>query len=353
MTENEGKDMSYLANILEQPAVLRSQLQTYKEHDIWQQVQQSSKNYQTVVLTGMGASFNALYPTWFYLHQQGISAIHIEASELVHYSDALLKQRCLLVVVSQSGTSVEIGRMIERVQASGSQPSIISVTTDADNNLAQHSTLQLCTQAGAEVGVATKTYTSTLLLLHWLGRAIAGQLQPQDYLAGSAIATASAAILENWQTWIEAAYQQFQDVNYVALIGRGPSLTSALNGGLILKEAVRLPAEGFSGGRFRHGPMELLSPQVGCMVFTTPGRTLALSQRLATDIAHRGGQLVTIGDAIAGTERHAHLELPEVDEFLSPILEILGPQLLAAKLAEQRGLIPGEFRWSGKVVHIE
>ncbi|MEO0374809.1 MAG: SIS domain-containing protein [Cyanobacteria bacterium P01_A01_bin.17] len=343
--------MSYLANILEQPAVLRSQLHTYKEHEIWQQIQQ--QDHTTVVLTGMGASFNALYPTWFYLHQQGITAIHIEASELIHYSDSLLKQRCLLVVVSQSGTSVEIGRIIERVQTTGSKPFIVSVTTNSDNNLAQNSNLQLCTQAGTEVGVATKTYTSTLLLLHWLGRAIAGQLKPEDYIAGDAIATATEQVLENWQTWIEPAYQQLQDTTYVALIGRGPSLTSALNGGLILKEAVRLPAEGFSGGRFRHGPMELLSLQVGCIVFTTSGRTLELSQHLATDIANRGGQLVTIGEAISDAAPHTHLALPKVDEALSPILEILGPQLLAAKLAEHKGLTPGEFRWSGKVVHTE
>ncbi len=345
--------MTYLANILEQPAVLRSQLQRYKEHDIWQQIQQASQNYQTIVLTGMGASFNALYPTWFYLHQQGIPAVHIEASELIHYSDALLKQRCLLVVVSQSGTSVEIGRIIERVQASGSQPFIISVTTEPDNNLAENSHLQLCTQAGAEVGVATKTYTGTLLLLNWLGRAISGQLQPQDYIAVEAVASASESILKNWQNWIEAAYQQIQGTTYVALIGRGPSLTSALNGGLILKEVVRLPAEGFSGGRFRHGPMELLSPQVGCIVFTTPGQTLDLSQRLAVDIAKRGGQLVTIGQQITDAPPHAHLPYPEVDSALIPILEILGPQLLAAKLSEDRGLTPGEFRWSGKVVHTE
>ncbi len=345
--------MSYLANILEQPEVLRSQLQTYKEHEVWQHIQQQSKQYSTVVLTGMGASFNALYPTWFYLHQQGIPAVHIEASELIHYSDSLLKQRCLLVVVSQSGTSVEIGRIIERVQDAGSQPFIISVTTAADNNLAQNSNLQLCTQAGAEVGVATKTYTSTLLLLYWLGRAITGQLQPDDYVKGDAIATATEKVLENWHTWIEEAYQQLQATTYVALIGRGPSLTSALNGGLILKEAVRLPAEGFSGGRFRHGPMELLSPQVGCIVFTTPGQTLALSQRLATDIAHRGGQLVTVGQDVLDAEPHAHLSLPEMDAALSPILEVLGPQLLAAKLADQKGLTPGEFRWSGKVVHTE
>ncbi|MGB7413049.1 MAG: SIS domain-containing protein [Thermosynechococcaceae cyanobacterium] len=345
--------MSYLANILEQSAVLRSQLQTYKEHDLWQQIQQAGKDYQTVVLTGMGASYNALYPTWFYLHQQDIPAVHIEASELIHYSDSLLQKRCLLVVVSQSGSSVEIGRIIERVQASGSQPFIISVTTGANNHLATNSNVQLCTQAGAEVGVATKTYTSTLLLLHWLGRAIAGELRPEDYVGGDAIATTTATILENWQPWIEPAFQQLQDTTYVALIGRGPSLTSALNGGLILKEAVRLPAEGFSGGRFRHGPMELLSPQVGCIVFTTPGKTLELSQRLAIDIAERGGQLVTIGDAISSAKPHAHLPLPAVDEALSPIVEILGPQLLAAKLAEQKGLTPGEFRWSGKIVHTE
>jgi len=343
--------MSYLSNVLNQPDVICSVIKHYKDNDIWQflvdKVPQG--HYQQVVLTGMGSSYYALFPTWLYLNRQRIPTIHIEASELVHYGLEMLTERTLLIVVSQSGESIEIQRLVEAVN---NKITTISVTNTQDNLLASHSHIPLCTNSGQEVPVATKTYTSSLGLLHLLARSLTGHLGVQDYADLDHVADLMIQLLNNWQNWIDPLVAQLQPASFFSLLGRGPAIASAMTGALLLREAARLNGVGLSSGQFRHGPMEAVSPHTGVVLFTNEGRTSELSQRLAVDIASHDACVVLIGQK-ATDPSVVGLPLPQVDEYLSPILEIVVVQLLAARLAENAGIVPGEFRWGGKVIRAE
>jgi glutamine---fructose-6-phosphate transaminase (isomerizing) len=350
--------MSYLSNILEQPQILRSVTAAYKESSEWEHLSTFWAAHPScrLVLTGLGASFNALYPLRYFLHQQGISALHLDTGELIHYLPQMLTlpQPLMLVVVSQSGESIEIKKLLEQLSelSAETRPWVVSITNISGNALAQQSDLALLTQAGAEVGVATKTYTSTLAVLHWLGRALTRLPQPQSYLDVFQAAQRCEDLLQNWELRLEPAFDAVREATSFALVARGPSIASACNGALVLQEAARKPAAGFVGSQFRHGPMEMLSPQLATLLFTLPGRTLALSQGMAKDICDRGGTLVTIGSKVPGLN-NAHIALPEMDEWVSPMVNIVVVQLLVAKLAEAAGIIPGQFRWAGKVIQQE
>ena len=342
--------MTYLSDILEQPRVLHSLIDRYRTQNLLASLTQdvSINRYQQVVLTGMGSSFYGLFPTWLYLNQCGVPAIHIEASELIHYGLEMLNDKTLLVIVSQSGESIEIQRLI---QAVGDGVTIVSVTNSQDNTLANHSHIALCTDAGTEVPVATKTYTSGLGLLHLLARSLTGNLLSRDYKDLLYVADQMTALLKNWQDWLEPLAIHLQSASFYSFLGRGPAIASAMVGALILREAARLNSVGLSGGQFRHGPMEAVSPSTGMILFSSPGRTAELSQRLAADIASHEGRVVLVGQSAALPV--VGLALPAVDEFLSPIIEIVVAQLLAARFAENAGIVPGEFRWAGKVIQAE
>jgi glutamine---fructose-6-phosphate transaminase (isomerizing) len=354
--------VSYLSNILEQPQILRSVTSVYKESSEWEYLAAFWAAHPScrLVLTGLGASFNALYPLRYTLHQQGIAALHLDTGELIHYLPEMLTrpEPLMLVVVSQSGESIEIKKLLTQLGElradlrTEAQPWVVSITNNPGNALAQQSDLAFFTQAGSEVGVATKTYTSTLAMLHWLGRALIGSLDPQAYLEVLQAAQQCEDLLQNWESLLEPAFDAVRDATSFALVARGPSIASACNGALGLQEAARKPAAGFVGSQFRHGPMEMLSPQLATLLFTLPGRTLALSQGMAKDICDRGGTLVTIGTKVPGLD-NAHIPLPEMNEWVSPMVDIVVVQLLVAKLAEAAGIVPGEFRWAGKVIQQE
>lgn len=345
--------MSYQSDVLEQPQVLHKLIHTYQHHTVWSLL--SEYPQRPIFLTGMGASYNALYPAWFYLNQQGKTALHLETSALIHYLPTLLEGPCIIVAVSQSGESIEIQKLVAQIESrrhhSSQPPVLISVTNSTQNTLADHSDVVLPTAAGPEVGIATKTYTSSMLVLHFIARALAGQLQPQDFAYGDAISSQIQTLLTESQTDISAAFNTLKSSTYISIIGRGPALATANNAALMLKEGVRLPAEGYSGGQFRHGPREMIVPQIGSIVLTNPDTTLGINQRLAADIVEYGGPVVCIGQPTIGT---THIPLPEIEDiFLHPLIEILPIQLLVAQLADQQNMTPGEFRWSGKVVDQE
>jgi glucosamine--fructose-6-phosphate aminotransferase (isomerizing) len=232
------------------------------------------------------------------------------------------------------------------------RPWVVSITNQPGNALAQQSNLAFYTQSGAEVGVATKTYTSSLAMLHWLARALTEVSQPQNYVDVLQAAHYCEQLLQDWEALLQPAFEVVQKATNFALVARGPSIASAYNGALVVQEAARRPAAGFMGSQFRHGPMEMLSPDLVTLLFTLPGRTLELSQRMAQDISDRGGNLVTIGTAVPGAQG-AHVPLPNLSEWISPMVDIVVVQLLVAKLAEAAGIVPGQFRWAGKVIQQE
>lgn len=349
----------YLENILEQPQVLASllnQLETSPQiwetlHEIWHPL----KNLP-ILLTGMGASDSALWPLWFYLNRHGVLTQKIETSQLIHYLPNLYQQPGLMIVVSQSGESIEIRRLMEQIQVQKSQgqsvPTVLSLTTQPNNFLANHSDIALHTHAGPEVGVATKTFTSTLAVLHLLGRVLTQTLSARDFQALHAVTQHQITLLKHWPDWISPAVKSLEAATTYALVGRGSSQSVVEDGALILKESLRHLASGFTGGAFRHGPMEMLSSTLGVLVFTTCGNTLGLHQRLARDIESRGGCLVTIGQETPSLAS-VQLVLPPCEEDLMPLLEILPIQLLALEWAKPLGRIPGNFQWGGKVVQQE
>jgi glutamine---fructose-6-phosphate transaminase (isomerizing) len=344
--------MTFLENILEQPDCLCRVTNFYKENSLWSDLHQLWKQTgDRLILTGLGASFHALFPMQYYFQQQGIASLHVDTGELIHYAAELLQSDGLLIIVSQSGESIEILKLLEKLPAS-SRLKVLSLTTQAGNSLAQRSDIALHTQAGAEVGVATKTFTSTLAVLHWVGRSLTGMLAPEHYIEMFQAAGQMADCLSQWESWSLPAFEKLQDVAYLALVARGPMLSVAYNGALVLQEATRLPTAAFAGSQFRHGPMEMLSDSMGTIVYTVPGNTAAITERMVRDISDRGGKLVTVGSRIP--EANAiHLDLPLLDEWVSPIVAPMAVQLLAEKLSAAKGLVPGKFRWSGKVIQEE
>jgi glucosamine--fructose-6-phosphate aminotransferase (isomerizing) len=140
--------------------------------------------------------------------------------------------------------------------------------------------------------------------------------------------------------------------SHLSLIGRGPSLASAHEGALILKEAARRSSEAVSGGLFRHGPIEVVSERGGYIFFPGDSATRGLILGLGRDIARYGGRVVYVG-AAEEAEGGETVALPETHPLVLPILEIAPIQLLALALAAREGRTIGGFERLTKVTRVE
>ncbi|HEU5088822.1 MAG TPA: SIS domain-containing protein, partial [Roseiflexaceae bacterium] len=114
--------LDYLDEIMEQPELLNRALQAHLAPD--SPLAEAVRGVldmrpRRIVLTGMGSSLFAAYPAYLRLLGAGLGAIWIELSELLHYAAGQIGPDTLLVIVSQSGESVEALRLLEDERQSG------------------------------------------------------------------------------------------------------------------------------------------------------------------------------------------------------------------------------------------
>ena len=351
-SSRNGPDL-FLAEILEQPEALSRTLRCWLAQDFESRLAKvlPKTKVPLVVMTGMGSSLDACYPACAFLNRHGLRTVAVESGELLSSYPALCSPKNLLVVVSQSGESAEVVRLMKELDSAFV---VVGVTNTADSYLAKQSTVPLLMDAGQEETVSTKTYVATLFLLLMLAYRLVGtpvRERERDFEQTIAVLR---SFLAGWRPALKPLVELFRDCAYLSLIARGPSLASALEGALVLKESARRPAEAISGGQFRHGALELVSERYGYILFSGEEQTRPLIRSLGRDIVRYGGRVAFIG----GEGSDAPESIPTVafqvsNPYLMPVLEIVPVQLLAWSLANLEGRTISGFEKISKVIRNE
>jgi glucosamine--fructose-6-phosphate aminotransferase (isomerizing) len=305
----------------------------------------------TVVFTGMGSSLYAAYPAQAYLTAQGVRALVWETAELLHHHLKVLRADTLLVVVSQSGETVEVLRLLESLPG---HTRVLAVTNVEASPLAKKANLLLPLMAGGQVAVSTKTYTCSVAVLMYLACAIA-KTSPRPLTQEVMRAVeAEEKILERHEVLMPPTVEFFNRPSYVALMSRGADLATAYQGALMLKEVARLAAEPISAAQFRHGPIEIINPSHRYIVIARQGKTGKLLLKLAHDIRKRGGRVLLFTDMPFKDLTNVRLIRVEPLRLgLGTLVDSIYIQLLAYDAALRAGLEPGKFEIAENVTREE
>jgi glutamine---fructose-6-phosphate transaminase (isomerizing) len=343
-----------LQEIVEQPAVLHAVLEQYTRRTpilasiAREWALRSVRSH--VVITGMGSSYSASYPCATYLNNRGIPTFLVDTSELVHYQMPLALKAGLLIVVSQSGESAEMRRLLAELPAG---VPVIGITNSRQSRLAERAQWVLELLAGDERTVPSKTHTATQLTLLLMATYLAGD--NRAVVMADALRTIGAIerLLSRWQAPVEAAINYLDGASRLTIIARGYALGAAMAGALVFEEVSRLQAHAVSGGQFRHSSLETVrSDFYACMLIGEDG-TRNLMLDLASELAGYGGKLTLIGHDLPRDSGHAVIEMPGVGAPFLPLAHIVPLQLLAYSFAQRRGIEPGRFERLSKVVETE
>jgi glutamine---fructose-6-phosphate transaminase (isomerizing) len=299
--------------------------------------------YDRIVLTGMGSSHSAALPTWRDLTQNGYSAWWVDSGQLLD-TPRLVTPETLLIVTSQSGASGEVSALFD--PASGvNAKAVVGVTNDPGSPLGQRADaiIELC--SGGEATVSTKSYLNTLaahrrLLAVMTGKPVDdGDESAADFLDRFSPAPQTEALAES-------AARSGQ--TRIAFVGDGDHAASALYAGLITKEAAKVPAEGYIGGQFRHGPLELSGEGLTAILFGVFRDGKPSLRRLAADLVATGTTVALVGDVmVPGAPT---IPVPRDGGTLTALMaDALVAQRFAVGVAKARGIEPGAFRYGSKV----
>jgi glucosamine--fructose-6-phosphate aminotransferase (isomerizing) len=336
----------YLQDILDQPRAITETVAGLRAAPEIRDLRAVRGRLPRIVLTGMGSSFFALHPLHLRLVAQGVAPSLVETSELVHSQAELLARETLVVAVSQSGESAEIIRLLDMA---GRGFYTVGVTNSGESPLAQRAETVLLTHAGEEATVACKTSSATLVALHWLGALLLGEDLGAVRVELEPAAAAVGSYLGAWRDHVVWLASRLDGVSDIFLAGRGASLAAVGMGGLIVKEATHLHAEGLSAAALRHGPFEMLGPSCFVLVFAGETAHQGMNGRLARDVAAAGARAALVSESAA----EPALRLPAASSAIRSILETLPMQMITLAIPALTGREAGTFVRATKVTSVE
>lgn len=342
-------DNPYILDILSQPDSLQNALEKFDAAALASLAKAiRNKDFDRILITGMGGSLYASYPVWLTLTNAGLPALWVDTAELIHHMPKLITSKTLLWVVSQSGKSAEIISAIdfERMQRPAA---LLATVNDLESPLAKAAQYKIQINAEVEKTVSTRTYVNTLAVGQLAALALLGR--DVESARAELLQTASAmkAYLANWESATQQIGKALGFPKRLVLLGRGASLATAYAGALILGEASKFLATPFQAGEFRHGPLELATPDLTALIFAGSQETKDLNLRLLKDL--RGYQ---VNAFLVGSEKNEwQIEIPNVPSIGLPLMEIIPLQLLSIHFAEQIGVEAGYFFRSGKITLAE
>lgn len=307
----------------------------------------------TILFSGMGTSEFVPLAIRPRLAETGIACTTIDTGEWLHYGTTWPKERSLVVLVSQSGESVEVKRLVDNNTV---KSGFVAITNDVNSTLGTHAELTLPLCAGEEATISTKTYTNSLGLLYLLSAASRGTAAVEQAL--SALEQIAECILSAEEAQIIAATEFLLPGHALAFVARGPACATAKQCALTFMEGARCLTGSFSGGAFRHGPFESVGPDFRLVIFAPSGRTFSLLEKVGREAAARGAQVVFVTDAPLHEEQHIktvfvrNIQGAASEDLFPVVVSGTHPRLLHY-LAQAKGLEAGIFRYGHKVTKRE
>jgi glucosamine--fructose-6-phosphate aminotransferase (isomerizing) len=329
-----------------------------------------------VVLTGMGASYYALYTAWLHLAAAGYPAIWVDCAELVHHTPGLISPKTMLMVASQSGRSAEIVALLGLIAgqaAAGSPPAgLLAITNDLGSPLAEAAHLMAKTgeqqahplrgvllplYTEPELAVSTRTFVNTLAIAQLAALALcsyapreSGKLHHHFSDLESTI-DGMDAYLSMWEDKLDQVGKAVgaPGNSPLILVGRGLSVASACEGALNIEESAKLPAIGLQAAEFRHGPLEIVGHGLTGLVFAGEPGVRDLNYKLWTELREKGMNALWVEPPGNENPSTGYLPMPSAAGIGLPLAEIVPVQLLCVHLCLQLGLTPGQFRYIEKV----
>ena len=283
------------------------------------------------------------------------------ASEF-RYADPLVDEHTLVVVISQSGETLDSMAALREAKSLGAR--ILSIVNVVGSSIARESDDVLYTWAGPEIAVATtKAYSTQLVLLDMFGVWLAkktGSIKPSDYALIVeellALPEKMESVLENIDE-IKYLASRYFNHNSVFYIGRNLDYALGLEGSLKLKEISYIHSEAYAAGELKHGTISLIEEGTLVVALCTYAPLFDKAVSNIVEVQARGADVIALTTegrrCQMGKTVENVLTVPDTHLILQPSLGVIPLQLFAYYVALQRGCDIDKPRNLAKSVTVE
>jgi glucosamine--fructose-6-phosphate aminotransferase (isomerizing) len=314
-----------------------------------------------LIIVACGTSWHAGLVGEYLIEDLARINVEVEYASEFRYRNPILNENDVVIAISQSGETADTLAALELAKSKGA--TILGICNVVGSSIARITHAGSYTHAGPEIGVAsTKAFTAQVTVLTLMALSLAhkkGTISDSKFrqlLAElEAIPDKVKRVLET-DAAIEKIAAIYKDAANALYLGRGSSFPVALEGALKLKEISYIHAEGYPAAEMKHGPIALIDENMPIIVIATQGTSYEKVVSNIQEVKARKGKVIAI--VTEGDEQVRHMadhviEIPEVDEFLVPLLATIPLQLLSYHIAVMRGCNVDQPRNLAKSVTVE
>ncbi|KAK8590148.1 hypothetical protein V6N13_088929 [Hibiscus sabdariffa] len=299
-----------------------------------------------IVFIGCGTSYNAALAARPIVEElSGVPVTMEIASDLLDRQGPIYREDTA-VFVSQSGETADTLLAMEYALENGAL--CVGITNTVGSVIARNTHCGVHINAGCEIGVAsTKAYTSQIVVMAMLALAIGGDTISKQERREAIID--GLFDLPNKIREVLKLDEEMKDLaklliaeQSLLVFGRGYNYATALEGALKVKEVALMHSEGILAGEMKHGPLALVDENLPIVVIATRDACFSKQQSVIQQLRARKGRLIVLcskGDAASVCPGGGCrvIEVPQVEDCLQPVVNIVPFQLLAYHLTVLRG----------------
>ena len=362
--EKGGYEHFMLKEIMEQPEALRRTISPRIQNGkiVFEGLTLDAKKIKKIDMIACGSSLHVCMVGKYNLEKLTRIPVEVCLASEFRYSDPIIEEGTLVVVISQSGETLDTMAAMREAKARGTR--VLSVVNVVGSSIARESDDVLYTWAGPEIAVATtKAFSTQLAVVAQLAIYLAGErgtISQERYAALVAelerLPDKVAQILQE-QGEIQYFASQFFNHESIFFIGRNLDYAIGMEGSLKLKEISYIHSEAYASGELKHGTISLIEPGTLVVAIGTYAPLFDKAMSNVVEVKSRGARVLALttehGREQMASRVDALITIPETEDPFLPSLSVVPLQLFAYYVALQRGCDIDKPRNLAKSVTVE
>ena len=367
--EKGGYQHFMLKEIMEQPEALRRAISPRIKDgrvifDDLKLPVEKMREFTRIFIVACGSSYHVGMIGKYNLEHLLRRNVEVVLASEFRYSDPIVDDKSLVIVISQSGETLDTMAALREAKKRGGY--ILSIVNVVGSSIARESDDVLYTWAGPEIaGATTKAYSTQLAVLDMIGLAFGealGTVKKEEY---NEAVTELQKLPEKMEQFLASESceaipkyaSQYFNHNSVFFIGRNLDYALGLEGSLKLKEISYIHSEAYASGELKHGTISLIEDGTLVIALGTYAPLFDKAMSNVVEVKARGADVLALATESHRGEMAKTVEnvitIPDTAQMLLPSLGVVPLQLLAYYIALQRGCDIDKPRNLAKSVTVE
>jgi glucosamine--fructose-6-phosphate aminotransferase (isomerizing) len=321
---------------------------------------QRLRQVDRIIMTACGTSYHAALVGEHLFEELARMPVEVEYASEFRYRNPPIDRNTIVIVLTQSGETADTLAALRESKRKGH--ATLALCNVVGSTIAREADGGVYLHAGPEIGVAsTKAFTNQVAVLAMLalyfGRmrhlsSLQGERMVRDLKAMPDLIRRTLACHDQ----VRAVARKYSNVKNMLYLGRQYLFPVALEGALKLKEISYIHAEGYPAAEMKHGPIALVDEETPSVFLISRGGVYDKVLSNLEEIKARGGPVIAVtteGDDETAARADDVIFVPEVPEYLQPLVTVVPLQLLAYHMALLRNCDVDKPRNLAKSVTVE